>query len=69
MSSYANKLKTQLFWWLARNGRPFIINDEYSIELLFVDKEALTAKILVTNLKSQETQIADTGYTHDQLTK
>ena len=59
MKSYANKLKTQLFWWLSKNGRPFIINDEYSIELLFIDKEALTAKILVTNLKTDVTEEQD----------
>jgi hypothetical protein len=59
-TSYANKLKTQLYWWLSRN-RPFIINDEYKVELLFVDKINNSAKIQITNLKtgqvmSQETE-------------
>lgn len=49
--SYANKLKTQLYWWLGRN-RPFIVNDEYKIELLFIDKVNNSAKIQVTNLKT-----------------
>jgi len=51
--SYVGKLKTQLFWWIKR-GRPFYINDDYKIELLFIDKEHLTAKILITNLKTDE---------------
>jgi len=53
MKSYANRLKTSLFYWLSK-GKPFIINDEYSIELLFVDTQSFTAKILVTNLKNKD---------------
>jgi hypothetical protein len=49
--SYANKLKTQLYWWLGRS-RPFIINDEYKIELLFLDKINNSAKIQITNIKT-----------------
>ena len=49
--SYANKLKTQLYWWLGRS-RPFIINDEYKIELLFLDKINNSAKIQITNMKT-----------------
>jgi hypothetical protein len=58
--SYANKLKTQLYWWLGKS-RPFIINDEYKIELLFVDKIHNSAKIQITNLKTGQviTQEAD----------
>lgn len=52
-NSYANKLKTQLYWWLGRN-RPFILNDEYRIELLFIDKINNSAKIQITNLKTGE---------------
>lgn len=51
--SYANKLKTQLYWWLGRK-RPFIINDEYRIELIFIDKVNNSAKIQITNLKTGE---------------
>ena len=49
--SYANKLKTQLYWWLGRS-RPFIINDEYKVELLFIDKVNNSAKIQITNIKT-----------------
>jgi hypothetical protein len=51
--SYANKLKTQLYWWLGKQ-RPFILNDEYKIELLFIDKINNSAKIQITNLKTGE---------------
>ena len=53
LSSYANKLKDSLYWWLGKK-RPFIINDEYRIELLHIDREHLSAKIRVTNIKSGE---------------
>lgn len=52
--SYANKLKTTLYWWLGRK-RPFVINDEYKVELLFIDKENNSVKIQVTNIKTGET--------------
>lgn len=51
--SYANKLKTQLYWWLGHR-RPFFINDEYKIELLFIDKQNNSAKIQITNIKTGE---------------
>lgn len=51
--SYANKLKTQLYWWLGKR-RPFILNDEYKIELLFIDKINNSAKIQITNMKTGE---------------
>lgn len=53
MDSYANKLKNSLTWWLGRK-RPFIVNDEYQIELLFIDKINNSAKIKITNLKTGE---------------
>lgn len=49
--SFAGKLKTSLYWWLGRS-KPFFINDEYKLELLFVDKINNSAKIRVTNLKT-----------------
>lgn len=51
--SFAGKLKTSLYWWLGRS-KPFFINDEYKLELLFVDKINNSAKIRVTNLKTGE---------------
>ena len=48
---YANKIKDSLYWWLGRK-KPFIINDEYKLELLFIDKINNSAKIRVTNLKT-----------------
>lgn len=52
--SYADKLKDTLYWWLGKK-RPFIINDEYKLELMFIDKNNNSAKIKVTNLKTGET--------------
>ncbi len=51
MTTYANKLKDSLYWWLGKK-RPFFINDEYKLELLFVNKINNSAKIRVTNLKT-----------------
>lgn len=51
MNNFAGKLTTSLYWWLGRK-KPFIINDEYKLELLFVDKINNSAKIRVTNLKT-----------------
>ena len=55
--SYANKLKDSLYWWLGKK-RPFFINDEYKLELLFVDKINNSAKIRVTNLKTGTVMIS-----------
>lgn len=54
MGNYAGKLKTQLYYWLTKGGRPFIINDQYKIEVLYVDKEHLSVKLLITNLANGE---------------
>jgi hypothetical protein len=48
--TYANKIKDSLYWWLGKK-RPFIINDEYRLDLLFIDHENNSAKIRITNLK------------------
>lgn len=51
--SYAGKLKNSLMWWLGFK-RPFVVNDEYSIELLHIDHDHQSVKIRVTNLKTNE---------------
>lgn len=51
---YADRLKDSLYWWLGKK-RPFIINDQYKIELLYIDRNNVSAKIRVTNLKTGET--------------
>ncbi len=58
--SYANKLKTQLYWWLSTR-RPFIINDDYKIELVFIDKVNNSVKIQITNLKTGEVTSEEKG--------
>ena len=51
--NYVGKLKDSLFWWLS-SKRSFVINDEYKIELLHIDREHNSAKIRVTNLKNND---------------
>jgi hypothetical protein len=50
--SYANKVTSSLTWWLSK--RPFILNDEYQLELLYIDRINNSAKIRITNLKTGE---------------
>lgn len=50
-----NNLKDQLYWWL-KSSRPFVINNEYKIELLHIDREYESVKILITNLKDNTVQ-------------
>lgn len=57
--NYENKLKDSLYWWLGKK-KPFIINNEYKLELLFVDKINNSAKIRVTNLKTGVTMESST---------
>ena len=52
-SNFAGKLKDSLYWWLGKR-RPFIINEEYRLELLHIDREHQSVKIRITNLKTQE---------------
>lgn len=61
--SYADKLKDSLTWWLGKK-RPFIINDHYSIELLFIDKVNNSAKIKVTNLSTGSVIENSVGYSN-----
>jgi len=53
MESYKDKLKDSLTYWLGKK-KPFIINDEYEIKLLFIDKVNHSAKIEITNIKTKE---------------
>jgi len=55
IETYKNKLKDSLVWWLGKK-KSFIINDEYEIKLLFIDKVNHSAKIEITNLKTKEVE-------------
>lgn len=63
MGSYADKLRDSLTWWLGKR-RPFIINDQYSIELLFIDKINNSAKIKVTNISNGTIVESDMDYSN-----
>lgn len=54
--SFADKIKDSMWWWLGKKN-PFIINNEYKLELLFIDKINNSAKIKITNLKNQTEEI------------
>lgn len=56
--SYAEKIKDSLYWWLGKR-KPFIINDEYRVELLHIDKLNNSVKIRITNLKDNSEVITD----------
>ena len=47
---YIGKLKTSLDWWLSKKG--FNINEEYKIDLLYIDRVNSSVKIRITNLKT-----------------
>jgi hypothetical protein len=49
--SYAEKIKDSLYWWLGKR-KSFIINDEYRLDLLHIDKENNSVKIRITNIKN-----------------
>ncbi len=51
--SFADKIKDSMWWWLGKKN-PFVINDEYKLELLFIDKVNNSAKIKITNLKNKK---------------
>lgn len=50
--SFADKIKDSMWYWLGKKS-PFIINDEYKLELLFIDKINNSAKIKITNIKNK----------------
>lgn len=58
VTGFKGKLQDTLVWWLGKR-KPFIINDEYEIKLLFIDKVNNSAKIEITNIKSKKTEIME----------
>ena len=42
-----------IYYWLGKS-KPFYINGEYKLKLLFIDKVNHSAKIEITNLKTKE---------------
>ena len=62
--SFADKIKDSMWYWLGKKN-PFIINDEYKLELIFIDKINNSAKIRITNLKSNRIETLDMEGTHE----
>lgn len=50
-----NNIKDSIYYWLGKS-KPFYINGEYKVELLFIDKINHSAKIQITNLKTNTTE-------------
>jgi len=46
-----DNIKDSIYYWLGKS-RPFYINGEYKLELLFIDTKNFSAKIQITNLKT-----------------
>ena len=63
MNTFAGKIKDSIWWWLGKK-HPFIINDEYKLELIFIDKRNNSAKIRITNLKNSSQ--VETELQHEQ---
>ena len=53
-------IKDSLTWWLGK--KPFILNDEYKIELLFIDKINNSAKIRITNIQSGQVEECEVNH-------
>jgi len=56
--TYANRLKDSIYWWLSTK-KSFVINDEYKIELLVLDRIHHSAKIKITKLDTNETSVQE----------
>jgi hypothetical protein len=52
----STNIKDSMYYWLGRQ-KPFIINDEYKLELLYIDKVNHSAKIMITNLKTNVKEV------------
>lgn len=61
--SFKNTIRDSMYYWLGKR-RPFIVNDEYQIDLLYIDKINNSVKILITNLKNNQQQIVEAR--HDE---
>lgn len=57
---YEDNLKDSIRWWLVKR-KPFIINDEYKLELLYIDRDHMSAKIRITNLKTNQSTEVEGG--------
>jgi len=45
------QITDELTWWLSKKG--FNLNNEYRIDLIWIDKKNNSAKIKITNLKTK----------------
>lgn len=50
-----DNIKDSIYYWLGKS-KPFYINGEYKLELLYIDKINHSAKIQITNLKTKQVE-------------
>lgn len=53
-----DNIKDSIYYWLGKS-KPFYINGEYRLRLLFVDTNNFSAKIEITNLKTQQKEYVE----------
>jgi hypothetical protein len=57
-------IKDSMYYWLGKS-KPFYINGEYKLKLLFIDKINHSAKIEITNLKTKQKHTQDIEVTDE----
>ena len=48
------EIHDEFTWWLGRKG--FVLNNEYRIDLIWIDKVNNSAKIKITNIKTKDSE-------------
>lgn len=56
--NHKQNIKDSMYYWLGK-AKPFYINGEYKLTLLFIDKVNHSAKIEITNLKTKTTETVE----------
>jgi hypothetical protein len=56
--SFKGRVKDTLVWWLS-SRKPFILDDEYEIRLLYLDHKNHSAKLEITNLRTKVTTVVN----------
>ena len=54
-------IKDSIYYWLGKS-KPFFINGEYKLELLFIDKINHSAKIQITNIKTKQVETIEVSH-------
>ena len=63
MKQKINKIIDSFTWWLSK--KPFILNDEYRIELIYIDRIFNSAKIKITKLSDNSQESVSVEANHE----